>query len=90
MTFRKESCDDFLEIFSEYHKHIRAADGCLGLRLLRERPEGNVFFTYSSWDSEESLNKYRDSEVFKIVWPKTKALFSAPPEAWTNDEIYNL
>lgn len=90
MTFREESCDDFLLIFQEYHKHIRDAEGCLGLSLLRDEWNKNIFFTYSIWDSQQSLEKYRNSEVFSIVWPKTKALFVSPAEAWSTKEIYNL
>jgi (4S)-4-hydroxy-5-phosphonooxypentane-2,3-dione isomerase len=29
------------------------------------------------------LNAYRESELFKFIWPRTKALFNAKPEAWT-------
>ena len=31
----------------------------------------------------ESLNRYRHSELFGVVWPATKALFAAKPEVWT-------
>jgi len=35
------------------------------------------------WESEEALNAYRKSELFGSVWPKTKACFANPAEAWS-------
>ncbi|MFY7706929.1 MAG: putative quinol monooxygenase [Flavobacteriales bacterium] len=90
MTFRAEACDDFLILFEEFHKHIRAAEGCLSLKLLRELPEGNVFFTYSTWQDESFLELYKQSDTFGIVWPRTKMLFAEAPQAWTCKEFYDL
>ncbi|MFZ4786299.1 MAG: putative quinol monooxygenase [Flavobacteriales bacterium] len=90
MTFEPSQCDAFLEIFEKYHDRIRAAEGCRGLKLLRQLPEGAVFFTYSLWDDPSFLDIYRNSATFGEVWPLTKALFAAPAEAWTCLEEYNL
>ena len=90
MTFRNEACADFLLIFDEYKERIRNAGGCLHLDLLRDKEEIYVFFTYSKWDNEASLDAYRYSETFKAVWPKVKVLFAAPAEAWTVEEIVNM
>ncbi len=88
MNFRKEATGDFQNIFEKYKEQIRAAEGCRHLTLLREKPEGAVFFTYSKWDDESFLEKYRHSAIFAEVWPQTKSLFAAPAEAWTvNEEI---
>jgi len=43
----------------------------------------NVFFTYSYWEHPDFLEQYRNSDFFKGVWTKTKALFSEKPEAWS-------
>jgi hypothetical protein len=37
-----------------------------------------------------TCDDYRQSDTFGEVWPQTKALFSAPAEAWTCKEEYNL
>ena len=52
--------------------------------------EANIFFTYSFWSSETALNEYRNSELFKAIWIKTKVLFSAKPEAWSLDKLESL
>jgi quinol monooxygenase YgiN len=91
MSFDKSNAALFLEIFNEHREQIRAAEGCAYLELWQtEENDSMLFFTHSRWDSEEYLNNYRHSDVFKIVWPKTKALFNAPPQAWTVKSLITL
>jgi (4S)-4-hydroxy-5-phosphonooxypentane-2,3-dione isomerase len=87
MTFRNDACDAFLELFETYKNQIRGAEGCEYLELLRERPDSNVFFTYSHWREDKYLQQYRESETFAVVWPKTKAMFAAPAETWSTEAI---
>jgi (4S)-4-hydroxy-5-phosphonooxypentane-2,3-dione isomerase len=90
MTFRNESCEEFMAIFHKYKEQIRHTPGCLSLTLLREKANSPVFFTYSYWEDEGKLDAYRYSDTFAEVWPQTKALFSAPAEAWTTDTLVYL
>ena len=87
MTFKPECCDAFLQIFHQYKNEIRHAEGCSHLDLLRLHHEGSVFFTYSMWLDEKYLDQYRNSAIFATVWPQTKALFAAPAEAWTVNNL---
>lgn len=89
MTFRPEFVDEFKEVFDTYKKHIRGAEGCIHLELLRDIDNPNIFFTYSHWEAPEFLENYRHSEVFKKVWPLTKAGFSGKPEAWSINREWN-
>lgn len=90
MSFKEEGIQDFLKIFESSKSSIRKFEGVQHLELLREKRDGNVFFTYSHWRSEKDLENYRQSELFKNVWAKTKALFSDKAEAWSNEQLYNL
>lgn len=83
MTFVPEKVDDFLKVFNDSKELIRSFNGCQGVTLFRGINEPNICFTYSIWDSEVHLEKYRRSEVFKSTWERTKALFSDKPEAWS-------
>ena len=87
MTFREEAIPEFLAIFEESKSNIRAFEGCLHLELLRDLNQSNVLFTFSFWDGEQSLDRYRQSQLFKNTWKKTKALFSERAEAWSVKEI---
>jgi heme-degrading monooxygenase HmoA len=48
------------------------------------------YFTYSWWGSESDLNAYRKSLTFGVLWPKTKALFSGKPQAWTCNSLEDM
>jgi quinol monooxygenase YgiN len=36
--------------------------------------------TISQWIDEASLNEYRKSKLFGVIWPATKKLFASKPE----------
>ena len=90
MEFLPEHSDAFLKLFESVKDKIRNRDGCLHLELLRETTEGNTFFTYSYWEDEEALNKYRHSDLFGVTWKNTKALFSQPAQAWSTTQEHRL
>lgn len=83
MTFQEDKVEEFLEIFRSSKDKIRGFEGCRHVELLQDAHQPNVYSTYSHWESEEALNNYRRSELFGQVWPATKKLFAATPEAWS-------
>lgn len=87
MEFQPDKVDEFLSNFEANKTKIRAFEGCNFLELHRDQNNRTIFFTYSYWDSEDDLNNYRHSELFKGVWAKTKPLFNAKPEAWSVDKL---
>lgn len=87
MIFQEEGVANFLAIFEESHHKIRTFEGCHYLELLQDKHQPHIFFTYSHWESEVALEKYRQSELFQITWAKTKILFAAKPEAWSLQSV---
>ena len=87
MQFRAEECDAFLDIFNASKHLIRQFDGCQQLRLYTEAGLPEVYFTYSVWTSAAHLDAYRNSELFRTTWTKTKALFAGKPQAWSIEEV---
>ncbi len=83
MTFKPRKVANFLEVFEESKEKIRAMKGCSHLELLQDYTLPNSFSTYSYWGNEEALNTYRNSDLFKKVWAKTKVLFSEKPIAFS-------
>lgn len=83
MSFHPDKVDDFVLVFKENRQRIASFEGCSSLELLQDVNRENIFFTYSVWDNENALEKYRNSELFESVWQKTKALFNDKPEAWS-------
>jgi len=90
MGFYKQNIEVFLQNFEETKTRIRAFEGCQFLELYRDKNDISIFFTYSYWDSEDALENYRKSELFKSIWSKTKPLFSVRPETWSVDKMETL
>ena len=83
MNFREGEVAAFLALFEERKLLIRNFKGCSHLELWQDAHDPNIFFTYSHWESEESLNHYRFSELFKDTWTRTRALFADKANAWS-------
>ena len=88
MSFEASNIEIFLENFNNNKEKIRNYKGCRLLELYRDKKEPTIFFTYSYWESEQDLENYRKSELFKTVWTKTKKLFNKKPEAWSVDKHF--
>lgn len=87
MTFKPEAVADFLENFHANKESIRNFPGCQRLEFWQDENEKNIFLTHSHWESEEILNQYRDSELFKSVWSFTKTLFSEKAQAFSSKKM---
>lgn len=85
MKFQSLHIETFQALFERYKQQIRNQEGCFHLKLFQDKHDPRIFFTYSRWENEDFLNQYRHSELFAEVWPATKQLFEAKPEAWTVD-----
>lgn len=86
MIFDPEKAEGFEKVFESRRDLIAGFDGCLGVELLREErmsDQGIVYFTRSIWINEESLEKYRHSQLFADTWAETKSRFAGKPEAWS-------
>jgi len=90
MGFHEDKVEAFLNNFEEVKQDIRNFPGNRFLELYRDKNDPNVFFTYSYWEDETDLEKYRNSELFIEVWAFTKQLFSQKPEAWSVDKLVTL
>ena len=86
MTFEKEKVTEFQDVFHSSKHLIRNFEGCTHLELLNDIDSPHIYFTYSHWQSTANLENYRNSELFKTVWSKTKILFSAKAEAWSVEQ----
>lgn len=89
MSFDPEKISEFLDNFHLNKKAIRNFEGCQLLELYRDQNQSHIFFTYSYWEDNSNLENYRNSELFKQVWAKTKPLFNAQPEAWSVDKVWS-
>ena len=90
LSFAEENIEQFLANFETVKQKIRDFEGCQFLELYRDKENTDIFFTYSYWTTEDDLNKYRHSDLFKGIWAETKPMFNAKPEAWSVDKLESL
>jgi quinol monooxygenase YgiN len=87
MTFLPDKTDEFQRIFEKCQSDIKNMPGCLHLELWQDTDQPNIFVTYSHWESEETLNDYKRTAFFGVVWKKTKALFSDAPQVFSAKRV---
>lgn len=87
MIFDPGKTGEFEALFARQKEAIRNFPGCTHLELWRESPGGNIYFTYSHWNSPANLESYRHSELFRETWAATKILFAGKPEAWSLNRV---
>ncbi len=90
MEFRPEEVENFKTLFDSTKDKIRNFEGCQHLELWQDVRNTSIFFTYSFWLSEDYLEMYRNSPLFKEVWSKTKVKFAEKPKAWSVDVLHEL
>ncbi len=81
MSFQMEKVPEFIEFFNEKKQFIRNFPGCHHVDLLEDVRNPGYLSTYSHWESEDVLEAYRHSELFKEVWAQTKTYFRDKPSA---------
>lgn len=86
LCFNDNYIEDFKELFENVSSEIKDQPGCNSANLLQDVNRPNIFFTKSLWDSEEQLNNYRDTEVFRSIWETIKPNFIEKPQAWSTQE----
>jgi len=89
LSLQPESVSLFVEYFNDSYSKILAFEGCKSVALKRDVADKNVVYTYSIWENENCLNKYRESDFFKMTWSKVKPLFSAPAQAFSFEDLAN-
>ena len=84
MSFKQEKVNEFLAMFDEVKHKIRNQEGCSHLELQQYYYHKNIYSTYSIWENDKALNSYRNSELFKSVWGKTRSMFEEKPIAFSS------
>ena len=89
LTLKPEYVNDFLNHFESVKNDINSFPGCKGIKLLQDKKDENILFTYSQWESEDDLENYRSSDLFQSIWPTVKQWFGGKAEAWSTDQYFD-
>ena len=87
MEFNPNKIKQFEKIFQATKQHICNFDGCIDLIILQDINKKNIYFTYSTWESQDKLENYKKSKLFYETWAKIKILFNKKPYAYSVKEI---
>ncbi|MEX2595753.1 MAG: antibiotic biosynthesis monooxygenase family protein [Salibacteraceae bacterium] len=87
MNFYADKVTEFLPVFEAAKPKIEAFEGCHNVTLVQDQNDPSLLMTISEWDDPEALERYRNSDLFKATWAKTKTHFSEKPQAWSVDKI---
>jgi quinol monooxygenase YgiN len=83
LNFQPDRVDEFLEIFNQNKQVLAKSDGCIRLEIFKSTGHTDTYVTISNWQSEEHLEMYRQSELFKEIWSKVKPFFNNKAQVWT-------
>ncbi|MEI6312609.1 MAG: antibiotic biosynthesis monooxygenase family protein [Bacteroidota bacterium] len=87
LHLHEDKVESFITIYNESKAFIAQSKGNRAVRLVRDIHQSNLLFTISSWDTEDDLNKYRQSDFFAGVWSRVKPLLESKTDAWSLEEI---
>ena len=83
LSLQAEKADEFEGLFNQSQALIQDFEGCYSTQLFKVSGSTAQYFTISYWNSEQDLENYRKSDLFRNVWSQVKPLFSAKAEAWS-------
>jgi len=83
MTFNPQKVSNFKSLFDEVKPKIQNFPGCRHVELCSDATNPYVFYTFSKWEDERSLEAYRTSDLFQHTWTRTKVLFDDKPLAFS-------
>lgn len=83
MSILESEIERYQEIVKPYKSKILSSPGCKDVQIFKDINNKSIVFSYSVWETEQDLENYRKSEMFRKVWNEVKTLFSNPAEAWT-------
>jgi quinol monooxygenase YgiN len=89
LHFAPQHVDDFLQYFDTINQAVNTFPGCRGMKLLHDKNNPCIVFTYSIWESDAALEAYRTSPVFQEIWPKIKVWFDQKAEAWSVNTYFD-
>ena len=83
LNLQADKAVEFEALFYQTQALIEDFEGCQKTNLFKVTGQASQYFTISYWNTEQDLENYRTSGLFKNVWSQVKPLFSEKAEAWT-------
>ena len=89
LHFQTTKTASFLELFNQVVTKVNEQPGCIEMYMIQDLHNPAIFITHSKWEQEQDLNNYRNSALFKTIWPTIKPWFEVKAEAWSMQLVTN-
>lgn len=83
MSFDPHKAGNFPDYFTTIKPDIEAFDGCQKVDIYRDAEKDHVYYTVSIWQDRDSLEIYRQSNIFRGRWEIVTQWFDEKPQAWS-------
>ena len=90
LNLKPDKAEEFELVFNQNKPLIDSFEGCQTTNLFKISGADSQYFTISYWESEEHLENYRVSALFKSTWSRVKPLFAAKAQAFTLTSVIPL
>lgn len=90
LSFKEAHVNDFKQLFETRKIRIKNTEGCLHLELWQDVEQPTIFYTYSIWAEEISLENYRLSALFQDTWATVKLWFDEKPFAFSANKTMDV
>jgi (4S)-4-hydroxy-5-phosphonooxypentane-2,3-dione isomerase len=90
LNIKSSEIQNFKNTFNKNRSKIIGFKGCIDVDLLQDKSNASIFFTYSKWENENSIENYRSSNIFKGIWSTVKPFFNEKAQAWSLDQINRI
>ncbi|OFX61669.1 MAG: hypothetical protein A2046_04560 [Bacteroidetes bacterium GWA2_30_7] len=78
----------FKQTLKDYQPLLKKQKGCMQIDMLNDKKIKDIYYSYTIWDNEENLKKYKNSDFYKELSSKVLPLCEKEPQAWTVDEAF--
>lgn len=86
MHIKTKDIVKFRDTFTNYQSQIKDFKGCMQHDIFCDKEKEEIYYSYTIWDSEKNLNKYRKSTLLKEINTNIIQYCSKDPQAWTIDK----
>lgn len=79
----------FSEFMKQFKDELISADGCRHFDVLRDKNDDLNLFMFMIWDSDEKLEKFRNSDLNKLLIKKIDSFSKGEPSSWTVETVFD-
>ena len=81
LKVKPEEKTNFVEFVKGHNAESKEFEGCLWFETYRSLSQEDTFVIYEEWQSQETFDVYKNSDLFKRSMQTFGAMFAGPPNS---------